>query len=214
MNPDETPAFLYRLSGVFSQRVRQYGATPAGVLWKDRDGQRLRFEVLAGILDDTPGTAAITIGDLGCGYGAFFDFLAALPQMPQFEYFGYDISSDMIALARERIGDSRATFQVTDRPLRTTDFIFVSGTYNLHIDVEHRRWTDFVKTSLAQLWPGAGKGLAFNMLAKHHRKRLDGLYYADSQEFLEYCARFSSDITLIEDYPLDEWTIFIRRSPT
>ncbi len=205
------PAFLNRLSTVFSQRIRQYGDTPAGVLWKDRDGQRLRFEVLCNILTDAPKSSAITINELGCGYGAFFDFLTGVPEMPQFDYAGYDISPEMVAVARDRTGDSRARFLLADRPLRTADYSFVSGTYNLHIDVDNVIWTDFIKTSLSRLWARTDKGLAFNMLDKHHRTRLGGLYYADREEFLEFCAGFSSKLTLIDDYPLDEWTIFIRR---
>ncbi len=205
------PTHLDRLSKIFSLRVQQYGSTPAGVLWKDKDGQRLRFEVLCDILNDTPTSAAITIADLGCGYGAFFDFLAAHPRLPQFDYTGYDISADMVTRAQGRIDDARAKFHVADRPLQSADYTFVSGTYNLHVNVETDVWTDFIKTSLAQLWARTDRGLAFNMLDKHHRRRLDGLYYADRQEFLEYCTGLSPNITLIDDYPLDEWTMFIRR---
>ncbi len=30
-------------------------------------------------------------------------------------------------------------------------------------------------------------------------------------EFLDFCSKFSNDVTPIDDYPLDEWTIFVRR---
>ncbi|HER26667.1 MAG TPA: hypothetical protein ENI69_06120, partial [Rhodospirillales bacterium] len=75
-----SPPFLKSLAQVFSQRVRQYGAKPAGVLWKDRHGQRLRFEVLYNILNHAPVSRPLTIADLGCGYGAFFDFLTTVPE--------------------------------------------------------------------------------------------------------------------------------------
>ncbi len=206
-----SPPFLKSLAQVFSQRVRQYGAKPAGVLWKDRHGQRLRFEVLYNILNHAPVSRPLTIADLGCGYGAFFDFLITVPECPPFDYAGYDISPEMIDQARRRIGDHRASFHVADRPLAQADYTFVSGTYNLHVNVEHDIWTAFIKSSLSHLWARTDRGLAFNMLDKHHRTRQDGLYYADAQEFLDHCAGFSSNVTLIDDYPLDEWTLFIRR---
>jgi len=207
----DPPVFLDKLSKIFSLRVRQYGPSPAGVLWKGRDGQQLRFEVLCNIMNDAPPASKITINDLGCGYGAFFDFLHALPQMPEFDYAGYDISSEMVAQAQGRIKDHRAHFHVADCPGRTADYTFVSGTYNLHVDVDTGVWSEFIKESLSQLWARSDRGLAFNMLDKHHPNHLAGLYYADRDEFMEFCTRFSADVTLIDDYPLDEWTIFIRR---
>ena len=209
--PDDRPAFLNNLSKVFSRRVQNYGATPAGVLWKDSDGQQLRFEVLCDILNDVPISSPLSINELGCGYGALFDVLNTLPNMPPITYKGYDICSDMVALARQRVDDPRAEFHLADRPLSRADYTFVSGTYNLHIDVDNSVWTDFIKTSLAQLWAMTDKGLAFNMLDKNHRIQMDGLYYADRIDFQNYCATLSANITVIDDYPLDEWTMFIRR---
>jgi len=209
--PVNRPAFLNALSRVFSRRVRTYGATPAGVLWKDSDGQQLRFEILCDILNDAPMSSPLSINELGCGYGAFFDVLKTQPQIPPFRYTGYDICPDMIRLARQRTGDSRAEFHIADRTLDRADYTFVSGTYNLHVNVDKGVWTDFIKASLSQLWAMTGTGLAFNMLDKHHRIQADGLYYADRDEFLDHCAQLSPNVTLIDDYPLDEWTMFIRR---
>ena len=206
-----SPAFLKRLSNVFSLRVQNYGDTPAGVLWKDIYGQQLRFEVLVNILNDVPASNSITLSDIGCGYGAFFDFLSAQPKIPQFTYAGYDISTDMVNRTLARIKGSRGTCIVSDRSLRPVDYTFVSGTYNLRLDIDDNDWNSYVKTSLSQLWEMTDQGLAFNMLDKNHRNRLDGLYYADSNDFMDYCSRLSPNITLINDYPLDEWTLFIRR---
>ena len=67
------PEFLNDISHAFNRRIGKYHDTAQGVLWKNADGQLLRFELLAGILDDapTPGTAsgAVSVNDLGCGYG-------------------------------------------------------------------------------------------------------------------------------------------------
>ncbi len=50
------------------------------------------------------------------------------------------------------------------------------------------------------------------MLSVNSANRLAGLYYAEPEEFLDFAARtLSADVTLIDDYPLDEWTILARR---
>ncbi len=47
----KAPEILAPIAVAYGQRLMKFGAEPKGVLWKSRDGQLLRFEVLAGILD-------------------------------------------------------------------------------------------------------------------------------------------------------------------
>jgi len=205
------PAFLKDISKVFNHRVRTFGGSPAGVLWKNSEGQQLRFEVLVGILDDLPPSAALTINDFGCGYGAMYDFLRDLPAMDQMTYCGYDISEEMVHTAWQRNNDRRATFSEASKVDTPADFTFVSGTFNLNLDVDDGPWNTYVKSTLDQLWTMSNKGLAFNMLDIKRADQDVGLYYADAEEFMGFCRTLSPNVTLIDDYPLEEWTIFIRR---
>ena len=152
--------FLKDISKVFSFRVRTYGSTPSGVLWKNSRGQQLRFRVLSGILTDLNSTAKVSINDFGCGYGALYDFLLKIPSMGELNYFGYDISKDMIETARKYKHDRRATYKKASK-----------------IDTDQE----------------------------------SGLYYANAQEYLAFCKIFSTKVTLIDNYQLDEWTIYIHR---
>ncbi|MCP4708528.1 MAG: class I SAM-dependent methyltransferase [Planctomycetes bacterium] len=205
------PAFLRDISKVFGYRINKYGGTPAGVLWKNCEGQQLRFEILAGILDNVPPSHAININDYGCGYGALLKFLNGLPSMPAIDYTGYDVSREMINVAREHNKGSQATFRKSSKIGTPADFTFISGTFNLYLDIAEERWNAYVKSTLTQLWSMSNQGLAFNMLDKDHPEKGEGLYYADPIEFLDFCSRFSNNVTLITDYPLHEWTILIRR---
>jgi len=207
----EKPAFLGDIARVFSRTVKTFGKSPAAVLWKNAEGQQLRFEVLAGILSDQPFSAHISINDFGCGYAALFDFLDDLPGTSDLSYYGYDISKDMIAAARQRTRDRRAHFIEASKIDKAADFTFVSGTFNLKLKVPDNPWNAYVKESLAGLWSVSNKGLAFNMLDMNHPKQGEGLYYADVNEFMDFCRGLSANVTLIDDYPLHEWTIFVRR---
>ena len=209
------PEFLNDISHAFNRRIGKYHDTAQGVLWKNADGQLLRFELLAGILDDapTPGTAsgAVSVNDLGCGYGALLDFLGTLPGMPDFDYAGYDIAENMIATARARDTKGLGKFSVAQVPNRIADYSFVSGTYNLKIGVEDDLWRDFVRNSLAELWSRTDVAMAFNMLDARAPKHLDGLYYGDADDLMDFARSLSPNVTLIDDYPLDEGTIYLRR---
>jgi SAM-dependent methyltransferase len=207
----DTPEILENVTPIFGRRIRTFGNTPQGVMWKNAEGQQLRFEMLAGILDNLPPSTPISIHDFGCGYGAFFDFLSNLPQMPEIFYTGYDISNDMIAAARNRINDERASFIKATEIKTPGDFTIVSGTYNLKVDVPDEPWNAYIRQSLKQIWSMTNQGLAFNMLNNNHPEQGDSLYYADADEFMEFCAQLSPNVSLIDDYPLHEWTIFIHR---
>jgi len=207
----DLPEILRPIAFAFGKRVARYGDTPAGVLWKDAQGQQLRFEVLAEVLDPEAPSAGITLNDFGCGYGALYDFLCKLPLMPDIDYCGFDISPVMIERAEKRIPRDRATFACAPMVSRKADYTVVSGTFNLKMNAADLEWNGFVKAALRELWEMSAKGLAFNMLDRGHHDRQDGLYYADSGEFLDFCKALSGNARLIDDYPLDEWTIVIRR---
>lgn len=204
------PKFLRDISQVFSFRVRTFGNTPAGVLWKNSEGQQLRFEVLFGLLVDLPPSAPVSINDFGCGYGAMHDFLLGIPSMAGMSYFGYDISREMINTAKLHNHDRRATFSESSEIKTPADFTFVSGTFNLRLDVEDGPWSTYVMSTLNQLWSKSGKGLAFNMLNKNNPNQEIGLYYANAEEYMDFCKTLSSNVTLIDNYHLDEWTIFVH----
>lgn len=205
------PDFLKQISQAFDHRISDHGDTAAGVLWKNPDGQLLRFELLAGILDAAPATSMVSINDLGCGYGALLDFLDNLPGMLKFDYAGYDISKRMIETARRRTDRSNAGFHVSHKAIHRADYSFVSGTYNLKLGIEDAPWRNFVCASLADLWSKTGVALAFNMLDARAGKKADGLYYAESADFMNFARSLSGDVTLIDDYPLEEWTIYLKR---
>jgi SAM-dependent methyltransferase len=211
IRPWGQPPFLKDIAEVFSRRVKSFGETPAGVLWKNSEGQHLRFEILAGILDNVQTSQPVSISDFGCGYGALFNFLSEWPELSKMVYSGYDISEEMIRVAWQLINDPRATFAEASQIKQATDFTLISGTYNLKLLVDEEPWNAYVKSSLRALWPMTKKGLAFNMLDKCHPDQDKDLYYAGAIDFMDFCSKFSRNVTLIDDYPLNEWTIFVRR---
>ena len=205
------PDFLEGISKVFSYRVRTFGETPAGVLWKNSEGQQLRFEVLSGILSDQQPSSSVSVNDFGCGYGAMHGFLLKMPSMTKMKYFGYDISKDMINAARQNNDNKSATFIKASQVKEPADYTFVSGTFNLNLDVDADLWGNYVKSTLSQLWSMSNKGLAFNMLDRERPDQESGLYYASAEEYVGFCGTLSPNVILIDNYQLNEWTIFIHR---
>lgn len=216
MKPDDIREAAVRLAPIavlYDLRLRQHGTTARGVYWRNEEGQRLRFEVLLGVVDLADEKGGITVNDLGCGYGAFFDHIAPLPFMRGSRYVGYDISEGMVREAAHRIDDPRATFQQALRATQEADYSFVSGTYNMKLDERDRDWAHYVEESLKDLWGRTRKGLAFNMLCATTKARKErDLFYADWRVFRDFCtSELSPHVTVVRDYPLAEWTMYVHR---
>ncbi len=210
--PPRPADFLDPIALAFSNRLAQYGATPKGVLWNNAEGQQLRFELLAAVMGDDIHREGASINDLGCGYGALFDFLAKFPALRGGRYFGYDVCADMVAAARKRIADPRAAFFLGSRATEGADYSFASGTFNMKLAAGPEAWNRLVKESLVDLWDKTAKGLAFNMLDSDREKFTDWLYYADRGDFLDFCSRaLSPKVTLLDSDPLNEWTLLVKR---
>ena len=199
------------LSG-YEHQLALYGADPRALFWKDGERQTRRFQNLSRLFADDDRRGGITVTDFGCGYGAFFDFLKGRPVMDGSRYIGVDLSAKMIDEARRRIRDPRASFQRHMILTEDTDYTFACGTYNMSMGADRGEWADYVKASLAQLWSRTHKGLGFNMLSAGAAQQYPDLYYAHPGEFVDFCAgHLSPDVSLSDDRPLPDWTIFVRR---
>ena len=102
------PKFLAPVAVLYDMRLKRFGARPEGVFWLDEKGQRLRFDILSRIMEGAGGS--VIVNDLGCGYGAFFQFLKDRPVLKDGLYLGYDISESMVEKAKRLNDDSRAKF--------------------------------------------------------------------------------------------------------
>ena len=118
----------------------------------------------------------------------------------------------MIDAAMAQHADPRATFIVSPVATEAADYSFVSGTYNMSMGANNALWTHYIKTSLDMLWKKTTKTMAFNLLDSNAATKLDDLYYADRRTFLEHALTLSPDVEIIDDYPLDEFTIFVTRA--
>lgn len=203
---------LNHITAAYGQRVRRFGPNAQGVCWADGDGQALRFELLLRVVDPADARDGFTVADYGCGYGALFTYLNDDPGLNVTGYVGYDMCPEMVHTARSQVRDPRAKFVYTDRINRAADYAFASGTFNLCLGSDPEGWNHYVKAGIQHLWAHAAKGMAFNMLDHQTPGPMDGLYYADPDEFVDFCAQhLSPRVELIPRDALPDWTILVRR---
>ena len=201
---------LRQVGEYYSGRIREHGATARGVDWNGEQSQSLRFDQLLRVAE---GVTRFTLGEVGCGYGALVDHLAAANEVTA--YHGVDLSPEMIAAATERHGDvSWAQFSRGSRIDRQVDYCVASGVFNVRLNMAEDDWLPYIRETLDAMNSVARRGFAFNALTSFSdpEKMRDYLYYADPGAMFDHCKRhYSRNIALLHDYGLYEFTILVRK---
>lgn len=208
--PDSKTDLLSEVASYYSEKLAQHGETPRGVDWNGEESQTLRFEQLCKVVT-TPD--AFSLNDLGCGYGALFEFLKI--QHQAISYLGVDVSEDMIQAAKQRCQDNtQARFITSAEPDNLADYGVASGIFNVRLGRSDAEWWDYLEATLDVLNRTSRLGFTFNCLTSYsdEDKKRDYLYYADPCLLFDLCKRrYSRQVALLHDYGLYEFTILVRK---
>jgi len=193
----------------YTEKLAQHGPNPRGVDWNGAESQTLRFEQLCKIVN---ASTQFSINDLGCGYGALYDFL--INEYESFSYLGVDVSESMISAARQRYQDKFQTrFILSNEPDQVADFGIASGIFNVRLGRSTDEWFSYLESTLDVLNKTSRIGFAFNCLTSYSDadRMRDDLYYADPCVLFELCKRrYSRNVALLHDYGLYEFTILVK----
>jgi SAM-dependent methyltransferase len=202
---------LNKVAEYYTEKIATHGQTAAGVDWNGDVSQTLRFQQLCSVIGQDSGI--VSVNDLGCGYGAMFDYLLA--HHPQLEYEGVDISESMIEAASLRYNHTQqASFVLGKAPTRVRDFSIASGIFNVRFDFSDAAWLAYIEATLEILDRSSQRGFAFNCLTSYSdaEKMQSRLYYADPLYLFDLCKRkYSKNVALLHDYGLYEFTIRVNK---
>jgi SAM-dependent methyltransferase len=198
----------------FSKKVKEHGATPLGAVWNNKERQEISFQQLIKIIE--PLEENFSINDVGCGYGELFKFLSK--KYKSFDYYGVDISSEMIKQAKSYCKGAphlKCSFFESNTPIQACDYSMASGIFNMKLSASNEEWIDYVKSSIISLDNFSTKGFTLNFLTSYSDKdkMVDNLFYANPCEFFDFCKQnFSENVSLLHDYGCYEFTILVRKN--
>lgn len=197
--------FLARIKAQYKTSIEAFGAVSHGVLWTSGDEQMRRFAIL---LDLIAPARDFSVNDLGCGYGALLDYLNAHDLAPA-QYYGYDITPEMLACARSRFATPNVAFIQSGYPTQQADYTLISGTFNLCDDAPHEQWLEYVFEHLLLAFRATSRALAFNGLSPTKTPQIDGLFYVDKEWLCDLCiyGLGAKNIKTYDDPTLHEWSI-------
>ncbi len=206
----EPENIVRRLQTHFDERIEKFGAGLQSVDWKSREAQYNRFRELLRVVDFS---VPFSIIDYGCGDGELFEFLQSTDA--EFQYYGFDVSPQMIAAAQSRFASAKnGLFSTRLADFPSADYAVASGIFNLKFDANEEDWREYIRTTIEDLNRLSYRGFSFNALTSYSDaefKRAD-LYYADPLYWFDYCKRnLSRFVSLLHDYPEYDFTIIVRK---
>ena len=184
----QNAAFKKSLSQTYWKRYQEYGATPKGSFWLTKARQYQRFDLILNAMPKATPPRNITLADIGCGYGALADYLAAEERFDHIAYSGYDISPELIQECQTKNKSPRFRFALGTYPKEATDCVVMSGTYNLAATRQLTVWEDYVINCLQKCWEKTIHRMIFNLqIAPKAQIANDSIYYAQPRNILELC---------------------------
>ena len=201
---------LENINHYYTDKIKMHGATPKGVDWNGEDSQFVRFEQLCKIINKD----IFSINDIGCGYGKYFEFLQN--RFSNFNYYGFDLSQEMINNAKSLYSNMGGGFMQVDnlKNIEKADYSVASGIFSVKMEHNESEWLSYILDTLEKMNDKSNNGFSFNMLTKYSDKEYmrDDLYYADPLFIFDYCKRnFSKQVALLHDYGLYEFTILVKK---
>jgi SAM-dependent methyltransferase len=190
------------IAATFNSRFEAYGPTPEASLWFNKSRQLARFSKLTEAIVSRVSNNEVTIGDVGCGYGAFLDYLAKHNSEIRFKYYGYDIADRVIAYCSKNLQTANATFLHRSRPTRKADFHVMSGTYNYTPNMGVGPWRSYMRDEIKYIFSATNKCIVFNlMLADKAYISKSSIFYEEVEHFLSFCRKELGETTILE-HPL------------
>ncbi len=197
---------------LYRSTARKYGNTPIAVGWKDYKSQELRFSILSeiGIFD------GCSVLDVGCGYGAFYEFLIKRCNIGY--YLGIDIVKEFIDTAKKKYKNYKnVDFLLMDimelNKKYKFDFVFNCGIFHVKFNYTNEEFFEkFVKPLILKMWEHTRIGMAFTFLTDAVDYKKPKLFYCSPSRMFEFLRNnVSKYIVLRHDYKLFEYTVYVYR---
>ena len=178
---------LKRTIFAYKRRSLNHGLSPKGVFWQNSSTQNSRFETLIKAIIKSDIEGKISLTDFGCGYGEFYNFIKNKSFMESSKFIGYDIVDTFIDAAKLKF--PQAVWVCSDLISFRTDYVFISGTFNMAFDNSIYEWETFLENQLKTCYNYTEKVLAFNLLYSEKSKVEEGLYYTEINKIFNFCSQ-------------------------
>ena len=201
-----------QISKIYSKRFDNYNNTPKGVFWNSKLSQDLRLNIILDKILKNTKSEEFSIADIGCGYGRFYEIIKERNLGDRVQYYGFDINQKLINFCKNNKDFENIKFAINTCPFVKTDYVVMSGTYNLAPTNNIPLWEDYIIKNLTSNWKLVEKAMIFNCLVKEKRKIEKKLYYTELSWIQKICERNFCEPEVIKHNLLkDDITIILKK---
>lgn len=197
--------------------LSQHGATHKGTDWPNAEDLATRFTVMLDLCKPLINQGLYTVLDLGCGYGAFLDYLKTYNFSTLINYKGIDLSFKMIEAAKERhdLSDFEVRDILRDKLLPASyDYIIMNGVFTEKRGLTQIEMESFFLDMIIASFDACRVGIAFNVMNFHVDWFRDELFYLPFDQMVSLLKQHTSrHITIRADYGLYEYTVYVYKQP-
>ena len=184
--------FIYKIlnkqiSNIYNKRFDNYNNTPKGVFWNSKLSQDLRLNIILDKILKIAKSEEFSIADIGCGYGRLYEVIKERNLDSKVQYYGFDINEKLINFCKNNKDFENVEFAINASPFKKTDYIVMSGTYNLTPTNNISLWEDYIIKNLKGNWKFVKKAMIFNCLIKEKKEITKSLYYSELSWIKKIC---------------------------
>ena len=201
-----------QISNIYNKRFNNYNNTPKGVFWNSKLSQDLRLNIILDKILKITKSEEFSIADIGCGYGRLYEVIKERNLDGKIQYYGFDINQKLINFCKNNKDFEHVEFAISAFPFKNTDYVVMSGTYNLTPTNNISLWEDYIIKNLTSNWKLVKKALIFNCLIKEKKEINKSLYYTELSWIKRICENNFGKIQIIKNQLLkDDVTIVIKK---
>ena len=203
-----------QISHIYNKRFDDYNNTPKGVFWNSKLSQDLRLNIILDKILKIAKSEEFSIADIGCGYGRLYEIIKQRNLDVKVQYYGFDINKKLINFCKKNKDFKNVEFAISALPFKITDYVVMSGTYNLTPTNNIPLWEEYIIKNLTSNWQLVKKGMIFNCLIKEKKEINKSLYYTELSWIKRICENNFGKIQIFKNRLLkDDITIVIKKSP-
>ena len=176
-----------QISNIYNKRFDNHYNTPKGVFWNSKLSQDLRLNIILDKILKIAKSEEFSIADIGCGYGRLYEVIKERNLDSKVQYYGFDINEKLINFCKNNKDFKNVEFAINASPFKKTDYIVMSGTYNLTPTNNISLWEDYIIKNLKGNWKFVKKAMIFNCLIKEKKEITKSLYYSELSWIKKIC---------------------------
>ena len=201
-----------QISNIYNKRFDNYNNTPKGVFWNSKLSQDLRLNIILDKILKNTKNKKTSIADIGCGYGRLYEIIKERNLDNKVQYYGFDINQKLINFCKNNKDFENVEFAINTCPFKKTDYVVMSGTYNLAPTNNIPLWEDYIIKNLTSNWKLVEKAIIFNCLIKEKKEINKALYYTELLWIKKICEEnFCQPIIIKHQMLKEDITVILKK---